>query len=54
MPTYLDCNATTPIEEFVAEAVIRFTRDEYGNAGSRRSKRPAIRFGRSLMLSAKR
>ena len=35
MPTYLDCNATTPIEEFVAEAVIRFTRDEYGNAGSR-------------------
>lgn len=35
MPAYLDCNATTPVEEQVAEAIIRFTRDEYGNAGSR-------------------
>ena len=35
MPAYLDCNATTPVEEEVAEAIIRFTRDEYGNAGSR-------------------
>ena len=35
MPAYLDCNATSPVEEKVAEAVIRFTRDEYGNAGSR-------------------
>jgi len=35
MPTYLDCNATSPVEEKVVEAIIRFTRDEYGNAGSR-------------------
>jgi cysteine desulfurase len=35
MPAYLDCNATTPVEKEVAEAVIRFTRDEFGNAGSR-------------------
>jgi len=35
MPAYLDCNATSPVEEKVAEAVIRFTRDECGNAGSR-------------------
>ena len=35
MPAYLDCNATTPVEAEVAEAIIRFTRDEYGNAGSR-------------------
>lgn len=32
---YLDCNATTPIEPAVLEAVQRFMRDEYGNAGSR-------------------
>lgn len=35
MPAYLDCNATTPVEDEVVEAVLRFTRDEYGNAGSR-------------------
>jgi cysteine desulfurase len=35
MPAYLDCNATTPVEDEVAEAVVRYTRDEYGNAGSR-------------------
>lgn len=35
MPAYLDCNATTPVEERVAEAVMRFTRFEYGNSGSR-------------------
>ena len=35
MPAYLDCNATTPVEAEVADAIIRFTRDEYGNAGSR-------------------
>ncbi len=35
MPAYLDCNATTPVEPEVVDAVVRFTRDEYGNAGSR-------------------
>ena len=35
MPAYLDCNATTPVETEVAEAVIQFTCNEYGNAGSR-------------------
>jgi cysteine desulfurase len=35
MPVYLDCNATTPIEPRVKEAVIRFLTEEYGNAGSR-------------------
>ena len=32
---YLDCNATTPIEEEVLEVMNRYFRDEYGNAGSR-------------------
>ena len=35
MPAYLDCNATTPVELDVLEAVVRFMRDDYGNAGSR-------------------
>lgn len=35
MPVYLDCNATTPIEAEVAEAITRFSAEEYGNAGSR-------------------
>jgi cysteine desulfurase len=34
-PTYLDCNATTPIEEEVLQAMIHYCRTEYGNAGSR-------------------
>lgn len=34
-PVYLDCNATTPIEEEVLDAVVHFMRFEYGNAGSR-------------------
>lgn len=34
-PVYLDCNATTPVEPAVLDAMIRFARDEYGNAGSR-------------------
>ncbi len=35
MPTYLDCNATTPIEPRVAEIVRAYTEEEFGNAGSR-------------------
>lgn len=35
MAVYWDCNATTPIEPRVAEAVMRFMVDEFGNAGSR-------------------
>lgn len=32
---YLDCNATTPIEPRVLEEVVRYLRDDFGNAGSR-------------------
>jgi cysteine desulfurase len=35
MATYLDCNATTPIEPEVLEVMLRYLADEYGNAGSR-------------------
>lgn len=34
-PVYLDCAATTPMEPEVLEVVIKYMRDEYGNAGSR-------------------
>ncbi|WP_018099625.1 cysteine desulfurase DndA [Sinorhizobium meliloti] len=34
-PVYLDCNATTPIEPSVRDAVMRWMADELGNAGSR-------------------
>ena len=34
-PVYLDCNATTPIEPVVLEAMQPFLAEEYGNAGSR-------------------
>lgn len=34
-PVYLDCNATTPIDPRVLEAVIRFSSEEFGSAGSR-------------------
>ncbi len=34
-PVYLDCNATAPIEPKVLQEVVRFTAEEYGNAGSR-------------------
>lgn len=33
--TYLDCNATTPIEPAVLDAMLFYLREEYGNAGSR-------------------
>ena len=32
---YLDCNATTPIEPAVREAIVQWLTDEIGNAGSR-------------------
>jgi cysteine desulfurase len=35
VPTYLDCNATTPIEPRVRDVVWRHITDEFGNAGSR-------------------
>lgn len=35
MTIYLDCNATTPIEPEVAQEVMRFMVEEFGNAGSR-------------------
>jgi cysteine desulfurase len=34
-PVYLDCNATTPMDPRVLEAVIRFSAEEFGSAGSR-------------------
>jgi cysteine desulfurase len=34
-PVYLDCNATTPIEPAVLDAMLFYCREEYGNAGSR-------------------
>lgn len=33
--TYLDCNATTPVDERVAELVMRYFGEEFGNSGSR-------------------
>ena len=35
MPVYLDCNATTPIDPQVRDAVVRYMTEEFGNAGSR-------------------
>jgi len=32
---YLDCNATTPMEPLVCEAVLKYMTEEFGNAGSR-------------------
>jgi len=34
-PVYLDCNATTPLEPRVREAMMPFWDEEFGNAGSR-------------------
>jgi cysteine desulfurase len=48
-PIYFDCNATTPIEPEVLEAVIHYCRDEYGNAGSR-----THRFGTSASKAMRR
>lgn len=35
MSVYLDCNATTPVEPRVLEAMLQYLGEEYGNAGSR-------------------
>jgi cysteine desulfurase len=35
MPEYFDTSATTPVDPRVADVVIKYLRDEYGNAGSR-------------------
>ncbi len=35
MTAYLDCNATTPMDPSVADVVLHYTREEFGNAGSR-------------------
>jgi len=35
MSVYLDCNATSPIDSRVREAVLHFMEEEFGNAGSR-------------------
>jgi cysteine desulfurase len=35
MTIYLDCNATTPVEAEVRDAVVRYMMDDFGNAGSR-------------------
>ncbi|MCP1676634.1 cysteine desulfurase [Natronocella acetinitrilica] len=35
MTVYLDCNATTPLEPEVRDAVMLYLSEEYGNAGSR-------------------
>ncbi|MBT5873340.1 MAG: cysteine desulfurase DndA [Candidatus Latescibacteria bacterium] len=35
MPVYLDCNATSPMEDAVLEEVMNYMRVEYGNSGSR-------------------
>lgn len=35
MSIYLDCNATTPVDPRVQDAVLRFMAQEFGNAGSR-------------------
>lgn len=35
MTVYLDCNATTPMEPAIQDAVLRYMTEEYGNSGSR-------------------
>lgn len=35
MPVYLDCNATTPLDPRVKDAVLQYLTAEFGNAGSR-------------------
>ncbi len=35
MTVYLDANATTPVDKRVAEVVLTYLTEEYGNAGSR-------------------
>jgi cysteine desulfurase len=35
IPTYLDYNATTPVDQRVIEVVVRYLGEDFGNAGSR-------------------
>lgn len=49
-PVYLDCNATTPIEPAALEAMVRLSRDEYGNAGSRTHRHGSVA-SRALRLA---
>jgi cysteine desulfurase len=49
MPVYLDCNATTPVEEEVIEVMTHYLRVEYGNAGSR-----THRYGAAAAQAVKR
>ena len=35
IPTYLDCNATTPLEDSVLETLLHYLTVDYGNEGSR-------------------
>jgi cysteine desulfurase len=49
MPVYLDCNATTPVEEEVIELMTYYLRVEYGNAGSR-----THRYGTAAAQAVKR
>lgn len=34
-PVYMDCNATTPVEPAVVDEIVKWTVEEFGNAGSR-------------------
>jgi len=49
MPTYLDCNATTPIEKEVAREVQLFMVEEYGNPAS-----PVHMFGTTARMVVER
>lgn len=55
-PTYLDHNATTPLDERVLEAMLPFMRERYGNASSRheygRQARAAIDQARQQLAAA--
>ena len=35
LPVYLDCNATTPLEEKVRDTLVHYLTEDYGNEGSR-------------------
>ncbi len=57
-PVYLDCNATTPLEAEVREAVLQFMSEDFGNSGSRtheygaRAKRAVQRAREQVALLA--